>query len=88
MGHPWGSAAGATAARVAVEAVVKAQAESTNIAVDSREILQNAQRQCPELRVALDHWQEGAFLFGVVLGGDAVTGAKVTTFPTNHGEDE
>ena len=77
MGHPWGSAAGATANRTAVEALAKARGENMNLTVDGRVILRKAMQDCPELRVALDHWQEGSFLFGVVMGGEDRTGKKV-----------
>ena len=68
MGHPWGSAAGATANRVAVEAIVQARGEGRTLNVDGRNILQRATKYSPELKTALEFWQEGNFLFGVVLG--------------------
>lgn len=70
MGHPWGSTAGAKANRVAVEALVQGRGEGLNLNVDGRTILQRAQRYSPELKAALDHWQEGSFLFGVVSGAN------------------
>lgn len=68
MSHPWGFGAGATAARVALEAVVLARNEGQNINVNGRTILQHAARYSPELKAALEHYQEGSFLFGVVAG--------------------
>lgn len=68
MGHPWGSAAGATAVRVAVESLVQARNEGHMLNVDGRAILQKAMKYSPELKHALEFWQEGAFLFGVVPG--------------------
>lgn len=66
MGHPSGFGAGATANRTALEAVVLARNEGQNIAVEGRNILSHAARYSPELKSALDHYQEGSFLFGVV----------------------
>ena len=66
MGHPWGSLAGATANRVALEALVKAQVEGSNLASDGRDILKQASKYSTELKEALRYWQEGSFLFGVI----------------------
>lgn len=66
MGHPQGSQAGATACRTAVEALVQAKGEGQNLNVDGRHILSKAAKYSPELRTALDAFQEGSFLFGVV----------------------
>ncbi|MCP5404734.1 MAG: helix-turn-helix domain-containing protein [Pseudomonadaceae bacterium] len=74
MGHPWGFGAGATAARVALESVVMARNEGQNINVEGRSILQHAARYSPELKAALEHYQEGSFLFGVVSGPFARAG--------------
>lgn len=68
MGHPWGGPAGATANRVAIEACVQARGEGHNLTIDGRNILQRAARYSSELKAALEHWQEGAFLFGVIAG--------------------
>lgn len=68
MGHPWGSEAGATATRTAVEALVKARQEGANIAVEGHSILQEAAHSCGELEAALAYWTEGSFLFGVIDG--------------------
>ena len=74
MGHPWGSTSGATATRTAIEALIKARGEGENLNVEGRKILQKAAKQCDELQMALDHWNEGAFLFGVI---DNNTSGKV-----------
>jgi ribulose-bisphosphate carboxylase large chain len=71
MGHPWGSTAGATANRVAVEAIVQARGEGHNLTVDGRSILQRMARHNVDLKTALEYWQEGAFLFGVIMGDGA-----------------
>ncbi|MFZ2586522.1 MAG: RuBisCO large subunit C-terminal-like domain-containing protein, partial [Alphaproteobacteria bacterium] len=95
MGHPAGFGAGATATRVALEATVLARNEGQNLAVEGRNILTHAARYSLELKAALDHYQEGSFLFGVVSGrfglaqprptaGTIIPGATptVTLFPT------
>lgn len=77
MGHPWGSSAGATACRTAVEALVQARGEGQNLNVDGRHILQKAAKYSPDLKEALETFQEGSFLFGVVQGFPRATGASV-----------
>jgi|GEM_PF-1389390 len=66
MGHTQGSRAGAAAARTALEACIQARNEGHNLNVDGRAILSRAMRYSPELKIALQQWQEGSFLFGVV----------------------
>lgn len=66
MGHKHGSRAGATAVRVALESCIQARNEGRNLSVDGRAILTRAMRYSPELKTALEQWQEGSFLFGVV----------------------
>lgn len=68
MAHPYGHAAGATANRTAIEATIQAKGEGRNLTVESKTILQQAQRYNHDLKEALTHWQEGAFLFGVIPG--------------------
>ncbi|MBA43503.1 MAG: hypothetical protein CMF62_05795 [Magnetococcales bacterium] len=70
MGHPWGSLAGATANRTALEALVKARTMGVHIPTEGRNILQEAAKSSSELKVALKYWQEGAFLFGVINNDD------------------
>uniref|UniRef100_UPI0035F21D05 RubisCO large subunit n=1 Tax=synthetic construct TaxID=32630 RepID=UPI0035F21D05 len=60
-GHPRGSRAGATANRVAVEAVVQARNEGRDILAEGREILEEAARSCPELREAMELWGDVKF---------------------------
>ncbi|MCA3244475.1 MAG: helix-turn-helix domain-containing protein [Alphaproteobacteria bacterium] len=69
FGHPQGVAAGATACRTALEALVQAKGEGLSLAVEGRNVLQKAAKFAPELRSALDHFQEGSFLFGLVQVG-------------------
>src|ERR1700710_130583 len=61
IGHPQGIQAGATANRVALEAMVLARNEGREIAVEGPEILRDAARWCGPLRAALDTWGEISF---------------------------
>jgi ribulose-bisphosphate carboxylase large chain len=56
IGHPMGIAAGATANRVALEAMVKARNEGRDVLAEGPEILRSTARFSPELRAALDTW--------------------------------
>ncbi|RME00383.1 MAG: ribulose-bisphosphate carboxylase large subunit [Calditrichaeota bacterium] len=66
LGHPWGSAAGATANRVALEAAVKARNEGQDLNQQGEEILQDAARHSPELRKAMETWKDIKFEFETV----------------------
>ena len=83
MGHPQGSLAGATACRTALESLVQAQNEGQNLNVDGRHILQKAARYSPELKTALDTFNEGSFLFGVVSSTPKPTEGSVIPHGTN-----
>ena len=61
IGHPMGIAAGATANRVALEAMVLARNEGRDIWNEGPDILGNAARHCAPLRAALDVWGEITF---------------------------
>jgi ribulose-bisphosphate carboxylase large chain len=61
IGHPQGIAAGATANRVALEAMVLARNEGRDIWNEGPAILAAAARQCTPLRAALDTWGEVTF---------------------------
>ncbi len=61
IGHPMGIAAGATANRVALEAMVLARNEGRDIAVEGPEILNEAAKCCTPLRQALDVWKDVTF---------------------------
>lgn len=82
MGHPWGSTAGAVANRTALEALVQARGEGLNLNIEGRNILQKTSRFSPELKAALEHWQEGAFLFGVISGEGGKPDNAIVTPPT------
>jgi ribulose-bisphosphate carboxylase large chain len=66
LGHPWGNAAGACANRVALEACVKARNEGRDVEKEGKEILTNAAKHSPELKIALETWKEIKFEFDTV----------------------
>jgi ribulose-bisphosphate carboxylase large chain len=61
IGHPDGIAAGATANRVALEAMVLARNEGRDIWHEGPEILAAAARGCPPLGAALETWKDVTF---------------------------
>jgi ribulose-bisphosphate carboxylase large chain len=61
IGHPMGIAAGATANRVALEAMIKARNEGRDYMTEGEEILKNAAKHCRELDVALATWGDITF---------------------------
>src|ERR1700730_10799332 len=61
IGHPSGIAAGASANRVAVEAMIKARNEGRDMMAEGPDILAAAAKQSPELAVALDTWGDITF---------------------------
>ncbi len=61
IGHPEGVAAGATANRVALEAMVKARNEGKDILAEGPRILAKAADTCRPLRAALDTWGKVTF---------------------------
>jgi ribulose-bisphosphate carboxylase large chain len=83
MGHPQGPQAGANACRTALEALVQAQAEGLNLNVEGRHTLQRAAKYSPELRQALEYFQEGSFLFGIIHSLPRPTEGSVLAAPTN-----
>jgi len=76
QGHPWGNAAGATANRVAVEAVVLARNEGRDIVAEGPAILEEAARSSPELRAAMETWKGVRFDFQVVDTLDVASGVR------------
>ena len=56
IGHPLGIQAGATANRVALEAMVKARNEGVDIRTEGPGVLRRAARWCKPLEAALDTW--------------------------------
>jgi ribulose-bisphosphate carboxylase large chain len=61
IGHPMGIAAGATANRVALEAMVLARNEGRDIWHEGPDILAQAARHCSPLQAALDTWRDVTF---------------------------
>jgi ribulose-bisphosphate carboxylase large chain len=61
IGHPMGIAAGASANRVAVEAMIKARNEGKDYVKEGPDILQAAAKHCKPLQTALDTWGEISF---------------------------
>jgi ribulose-bisphosphate carboxylase large chain len=61
IGHPMGIAAGATANRVALEAVIKARNEGRDVLSEGEEVLRAAARRSPELQAAIDTWGDVTF---------------------------
>ncbi len=63
IGHPMGVAAGATANRVAVEAIIQARNEGKDYFNEGPDILEKAGKGCPELNAALQVWKDITFNF-------------------------
>jgi ribulose-bisphosphate carboxylase large chain len=61
IGHPMGIAAGATANRVAVEAMIQARNEGRDYYEEGPDILARAARGCPQLEAALEVWRDITF---------------------------
>jgi ribulose-bisphosphate carboxylase large chain len=72
IGHPMGIAAGATANRVAVEAMIKARNEGRDVRADGEQILAAAARHCQPLQQALDTWGDVTFSYEPTDTPDAV----------------
>ncbi len=63
IGHPMGIHAGATANRVALEAMVLARNEGRDIANEGPEILRDAAKWCRPLAAALETWGDVTFQY-------------------------
>ena len=63
IGHPMGIGAGATANRVAVEAMIQARNEGKDYFQEGPDILEKAAKGCPELNAALQVWKDITFDF-------------------------
>jgi ribulose-bisphosphate carboxylase large chain len=63
IGHPMGVGAGATANRVAVEAIIQARNEGKDYFNEGPDILEKAAKGCPELNAALQVWKDITFNF-------------------------
>jgi ribulose-bisphosphate carboxylase large chain len=78
IGHPLGIAAGATANRVALEAMVKARNEGRDLLAEGPEVLKTAAKRSRELDMALSTWGDVTFNFESTDTPDQV----VTPVPT------
>ncbi len=72
IGHPMGIAAGATANRVALEAMIKARNEGRELMAEGTSILKAAAARSRELDMALSTWGEIAFNYESTDVPDAV----------------
>ncbi len=72
IGHPMGIAAGATANRVAVEAMIQARNEGRDFYREGPDILVKAARGCPELNAALEVWKDITFNYTSTDTADVV----------------
>jgi ribulose-bisphosphate carboxylase large chain len=63
IGHPFGIAAGATANRVALEAMIKARNEGRDLMAEGPAVLRAAARRSRELDAALSTWGDVTFDF-------------------------
>lgn len=61
IGHPDGIAAGATANRVALEAMIMARNEGRDYMEEGPDILNKAAKDCSPLKAALDTWKDITF---------------------------
>jgi ribulose-bisphosphate carboxylase large chain len=61
IGHPMGIAAGATANRVALEAMILARNEGRDFVAEGPDILQTAAKRCLPLKQALEVWKDVTF---------------------------
>lgn len=77
IGHPMGIQAGATANRVALEAMVLARNEGRDIANEGPEILRAAARWCKPLEAALDTWGSITFNYTSTDTSDFVPSVSV-----------
>jgi ribulose-bisphosphate carboxylase large chain len=72
IGHPMGIEAGATANRVALEAMILARNEGRAIATEGPDILAAAARTCKPLAAALDTWKDVSFNYASTDTSDYV----------------
>jgi ribulose-bisphosphate carboxylase large chain len=72
IGHPMGIAAGATANRVGVEAMIMARNEGRDYFAEGPDILREAAKGCPQLDAALEVWKDITFDFTPTDTADVV----------------
>jgi ribulose-bisphosphate carboxylase large chain len=78
IGHPQGIQAGATANRVALEAMVMARNEGRDIRNEGPDILRETARWCGPLKAALDTWGHITFNYTSTDTSDYVPTASVS----------
>ena len=72
IGHPMGIAAGASANRTAVEAIIQARNEGRDYYEEGPDILVEAAKGCPELNAALEVWKDITFNYTSTDTADVV----------------
>ncbi len=72
IGHPMGIAAGASANRTAVEAIIQARNEGRDYYTEGPDILVEAAKGCPELNAALEVWKDITFNYTSTDTADVV----------------
>jgi ribulose-bisphosphate carboxylase large chain len=77
IGHPMGIQAGATANRVALEAMILARNEGRDYLREGPQILQEAAKWCTPLKAAIDTWGEISFNYESTDTADYVATATV-----------
>jgi ribulose-bisphosphate carboxylase large chain len=77
IGHPRGIQAGATANRVALEAMILARNEGRDYVHEGPEILARAAQSCTPLREALEVWKDVTFNYESTDSPDFVPTASV-----------
>jgi ribulose-bisphosphate carboxylase large chain len=77
IGHPMGIAAGATANRVALEAMIMARNEGRDYFAEGPQILERAARACQPLAQALEVWKDVTFDYASTDTPDFVPTATV-----------
>src|SRR5271165_427850 len=78
IGHPMGIAAGATANRVALEAMILARNEGRDFLAEGPDILQKAAKHCLPLKQALEIWKDVTFNYASTDTPDFVPTADFT----------
>jgi ribulose-bisphosphate carboxylase large chain len=78
IGHPMGIAAGATANRVALEAMIFARNSGRDFVAEGPDILVEAARHCAPLRAALDTWKDVTFNYASTDTPDFAPTASVS----------
>jgi ribulose-bisphosphate carboxylase large chain len=78
IGHPMGIQAGATANRVALEAMILARNEGRDLWNEGPQILAAAARWCAPLRAALDTWKDVTFDYASTDTADFVPTATAS----------